>query len=633
MKNLIVLAALFVFQFNTLAIAFEGMLPSTEWQKTALQKDIVNKLERRLDTLIRNKQYIVDVNITTSIPQKPDFKLASPKPILPVKFSNATPDKSNGDYIVFSKFGLEVPLIAAQEEPADNNKKSEMEFIWKYNQSLDVFNNLEDIKIVISLSDKLPKASKSKINDIIKGVDLSLGEIKPDYQINYINFALDPIPEMKKPVEVPKEKTFFEQLQPYGNAIGLLMATLLLGILGFMLLNKYEAIKKTASNLQSPPAPASQKEDPAPPATVNDSDLSNKPENDVVTSGLDRFLAFMEKDPEGTYFLVRKWIKSEGLLEKKALFGLVRILENKTLIKIFENISLQERETWKNLLTAKEVQNLDIKEIDQFISTKVVEEIIVPAIIDDNELLEQIISISDKKSAEFIQGHPDLGVYFIQLLSPKQTGNIFRHLDTKLIRSLLKNVAKSKSDDILKMSNELKEKLRPFSGKMAENSFVKKITDLIPMSPVSKDEVLYDILRDASAADAINNLARRYYPSFLIQKLSSNQLNQILSSYKNDKKAELIFTLDDESKEIFFAALGPDGSTLKEMIKMELDNLNSNEKIARDLMARSGQIWEEFIVHSRKHIEMAYDNESEFQDTLEFWIKSAPARAELSLAV
>lgn len=633
MKKLLFGFLIFSIQFSASAYVGLDVLPSTEWQKSELEKSISTRLERRLDTIIREKQYIIDVSISTSLPQKPDFKLAPAKPQQIIKFSNVTPDKSTGDYIVFSKFGLEVPIISALEETSDNNKKSELEYLWKYNQSVDVFKNLEDVKIAISLSDKLTTIARTKIKEIVESMDIGLGEVKPTYEFNYINLALDPAPEIKKPEEKIKDKSFMDRVEQFGNAIGLLLATILLGIIAFLLLKQYEGIKKNEQKSQAQPAPVmnQEKEEKEKDAPSPFPAMPGAQDNDNHTSGIERFNAYLEKNPEGAYFLVRKWIKSDSTNEKKALFGLVKTLDNTKLLTIFENISLNDREKWKATINEKEAQTQDFKEVDHFISQQVVEEIIVPSVVDDNQLLELVMEISDENAALFIQKNPELAPYFLQLLSAKHTGTIFKYLEQSLIKSLLKVSSKLKKEDILNKIEDLKNSLSPFTSKATDNTFIKKLVELIPLASANTDEALFESLREASAMDAIKKLSKKYYPSFLIQNLPENIISSILSVYRTDKKTELLYSLDDDTRETFMSALGPDGSTIKEMIKMELENIESNPRTAKDLKARSSLIWEEFVNHARHHINLNYDNQSEYQDTLGAWLGLSSLRPDLSI--
>lgn len=628
------LVFLFAIHFSALAnVSLDGVLPSTEWQKAALEKDIVARLERRLDPIIRNKQYLIDVNISTSIPQKPDFKLAPSKPPENIKFSNVSPEKSNGDYIVFSKFGLEVPIIAAQEDKSASNQKSEFEYLWKYNQSVDVYQNLESVKVSVSLSEKLAETSRIKLKEILENTDLGIGETKPAFEFKYINFALDPVVEVKKKKEEPKEKSLWEKVEQFSNAIGLLLATVLMGIIAMLLMKQYENMKKDEQKAQAAPAQMMNQEkeekekDPAQPGSMMPGNTDNLNE----TSGFERFTAYLEKNPNGAYYLIRKWIKSDGLHEKKALFGLVKALDNKTLMSVFENISLQDREKWKTIISEKDAYISNIKEVDQYISKQVVEEIIVPATVEDNDLLEILMDISDESAAKYIQKNKNLGPYFVQLLSVKHTGMIFKYLDQGMIKFLLKESSKLKKEDVLGKVDELKKTLPEFTSKGADNSFITKIIELIPFAPVSGDEALFEALREAGAGKSVQKLAKNYYPSFLIKALPENILNSFLASYRSDKKTELLYSLDEDDKLTFMNSLGPEGSTVKEMIKMELENIESNIKLAKDIQNRSTEIWEEFVIHARKQISGNFDTQNDYSEALDQWIESAPRKPDLSV--
>lgn len=617
MKKFILLLSFISIQSHALT---EGILPSTEWQKNKLIQDINTKIERRLDPVIKDKKYLIDVSITTATPQKPDFSLGGAKEQKKhVKFSNTAPEKSNGDYIVFSKFGLEVPTIANQEESsADKNQKSEYEYLWKYNQSLNIFQNIDDISIKLSLTDKLPEEKRNEIKEIVSKTDLGLGEIKPNYTFEYVNFEL--IPDEKALLE--EKKGALETLSRFSNAIGLILASLVLGIIGFMLMKKFEQIKKDekskeAGAVANNAAPEDKKDN------KNEMNLSSAPnESNETTSGIERFENYFDKSPEGATFLIKKWINSGTDEEKKALYLLVKSLENKTLVQIFERITLKERETWKQTLNEIKVQDFDAVASDQFINAQVVEEMIVPNMIDDQDLQEILMNLSDANAAQFIKGEQQLGAYLIELLSNKRVSSILNFMEPVFVKKLLKSASTITREDIQTKIDEMKMALEPFAKSNKENSLIQKICELIPLSSSHNDEALFESLREESATTAIKRMAQKYYPSFLLRELPEKNINALLANYPHQKKAQLIFTLDEMTKEHFLSSLGEKGSTIREMIEIEMENFEMDQENASKLEAQKGQIWEDFVVHARKIISSSFESQPAYLEKVNEWMNA-----------
>lgn len=613
-----ILTILFFLSTPVIAVS-DGILPSTEWQKNKLVHEINSKLERRLDAVIKDKKYLIDITINTSLPEKPDFSLGDSKaPKKQIKFNNASPDKSNGDYIVFSKFGLEVPAISAQENKEDEkSEKSEYEFLWKYNQSLNIFKNIEDINVKFTLTDKLPESKRSEIKDLISKTDLGLGDIQPNYTFEYVNFNLLP----EDVVTAAEEKaSLWDNIGRFSNAIGLLLATLLLGVFAFLLMKKFEQIKKDEKARDVAQAQNNHGQEDSKDKT-NEMNLSGQTsENDESTSGVQRFQNYFEKNPDGATFLIKRWINSGTEDEKKALCLLVKTLENRHLIQIFERVSLKERETWKQTLTDSKSLDFNPTITDQFIGSQVIEEMIVPNMIEDRDLQEALMNLSDASAAQFMKGHIELGSYLIELLSNKRVSSILNFMEPKVVKSLLKNSSKLTKEDISLKIDELKMAIAPFSKPNKDNTFVQKICELLLISSSQNDEALYESLREENAWEAAKRTARKVYPSFLIKTLPERNLQQILSSYPHLKKSQLIFILDENDREHFLNSLGEKGSTVREMIEIEMENFEIDKESGDKLIAQKAAIWEEFVRHARKQISATIDATPIYLERLNYWL-------------
>lgn len=626
MKLIVILLAISCMKLSSA----ESFMPSIEWQKASLKRDITHKIERRLDTVIENKRYFLDVKILASMPPMPDFSIPTEQPPEGIRFSNRTPDQSSGDYIVFSKFGLEIPTVSAME-PAPAPKKSDYEFKWKYNRSLDIFQNIEEIEIAVSLNQDYPEEFRVMLQAIIESVDLGVLDIEPIYTFNYIN--LSPLSEKSEEViakadeatPVETKPDLIELISKFSNAIALILATLLLGIISFILLKKYEKIKKDdrmslQGALNSEEKREDEKKDKNDELAAGAGGSNNGKDEGHHIDGFERFTNYLESNPNEAIMIIRKWIKANRVECKKALYGLVKSLDTKSLSNIFDKIPSQFREDWKSIINEKEAYISDLNEIEAFVSNEIIQDIIVPSAIQDDDLLEIIVNMTDSNSAQFISDNPEMGAYYLQLLNTKQIGQIFNLLDQPQITKALKFMTKTSGEDIALHAQELKEAITPYSNIEVEDSAIKKIAELLPLSAISKDQPLYDSLRDAKAFGAVARLAKDHFPSFLIKNLSEQLTESLLSSYPIKKKAELFYILDEQTREHFYECLGEAGDTAKEMIQIELDNFESNEVASKDLEKRSTLIWEEFVGHSRKKISITYESNTELQEVIRNWM-------------
>src|SRR5438045_608737 len=90
----------------TSAFAFGSSLT---WQKLQLEEKVQRKFNVTLSSLLKENQYLVEVEAEMSDPGSPNFGDNGPK--TGPKVSDIRIEESRGDYIAFSKMGLEVPVV------------------------------------------------------------------------------------------------------------------------------------------------------------------------------------------------------------------------------------------------------------------------------------------------------------------------------------------------------------------------------------------------------------------------------------------------------------------------------------------------------------------------------------------
>ena len=102
-----------------------SLLPSTQWQKIKLEQEVDTKIKNVLSPLISPENIIVEVNIEVAEPSTPQFVKTEPTPeekaaeqkekkkkkSKTIRINDELPKELPEDYIIFSKLGLEAPLI------------------------------------------------------------------------------------------------------------------------------------------------------------------------------------------------------------------------------------------------------------------------------------------------------------------------------------------------------------------------------------------------------------------------------------------------------------------------------------------------------------------------------------------
>lgn len=89
-----------------------------EWQKVSMEEKITNKIRSAVSKVLKSNQYIVETEVKINDPGPPNFDDMQK---VGLKVSDIDFDDSKGDYIAFSKIGLEVPVI--EKYYADHQQK------------------------------------------------------------------------------------------------------------------------------------------------------------------------------------------------------------------------------------------------------------------------------------------------------------------------------------------------------------------------------------------------------------------------------------------------------------------------------------------------------------------------------
>lgn len=604
LNNIFTIFFVYLFLLTPFSLAQIGatnsVLPSIEWQKIQLEEKLRLQVESALRGILIQNQYILDLGLEVTSPSQPDFMLAPPPPVKEkIRFTNNKVEDSSGDYIIFQKIGLEAPIVA-DFRPVEEAKKSEFEHLWKYNQSMNIFNNLKSVDLKVSVDDRLSEKTIKKVEKTLSEVNFNLGKLIPTVQVVASNFVSEP--------KVKKEMTIWDKLEwvsKFANMIGLLLATLLAAIVAFILFKKYAALKQEElaqkAQAMAPPAEEKKKDE-------DKEDNKNKIENNAAAvgpneesslSGIERFKTFFKKSPVEATLIIKKWLKSDTNIEKQSLCALVQHLENENLSQLFAHLTQKDREDWKKII-ANHHGNEDLKKTMDFISSQIVEEIIVPPLVVDSELCDLLLNTSTHQAAKFIQDDPSYGPLLLNVMNTKYVSSMLTLLNSQELNDALNTSFSFSEEKIRTMSTELKKRLAHYAETAARNQFLEKILELIPMATPENERPLFQSLVEGEYFRELELAAINHIPSEIIVALPSNIVGELLAPYTMNKRTELVASLTDENiKSIIVSSFAPEGSTAKEMLELELESYQLDLKLRKHIKENREKIWQKYITHCR----------------------------------
>lgn len=602
----------------TSAFSFGGGTSLT-WQKLALEEKVQRKFNNTLSSLLKDNQYLVEVETEISEPPAPNFGPNGHQS--GSRVSDISLSESRGDYIAFSKMGLEVPVL---EKFLDEDRTKLMN-LYRFNEAYDLFKNISELKVTVFLSDKIPQDLVDIVKKAIQNSKLSVSGIKPTVKFESLALEwVDPAIQkkldeekaakakaekeklnQKKTQEEPKiwTKDWYEWASRWGNAFGLIFGALIVGIIALTLFKQWKAFMEKFAALQAAAnKPAEEKEEEKEEneaMQMAQQNEVNKQEDDVaISQGFDRFQQCLEQHTEEAVNMVRSWLNEGEEHDLLALRGIAQMANAEQMETLMNGLTETQRDKWKGLL-GKHLETAEINAANKHIFQEVVKSFLVPSRVKDGELLNLIMELSSKTTCEFFDAYENQIGILMNLLSPTVIGKILAEVDDETADSWLN----AGSDFSMKHMEEklpaLKEALISFKAANSPSPFAHRIMSMIPTATPAREGTLYRALAKAGNAGMVFEIAKKSFPSELVLDLPAPFLKEVLQSYPVSKRVEFLYSRPEEVRESLLDMIAEAGSPARDMMDMELENLSRDPARGAAVEGRAEEIWQEFVKNSR----------------------------------
>lgn len=605
---MIKLFAILVLLHTTYSIAFTTH--SLTWQKLALEEKVQRKVSASIGPLLKDNQYMVEVNAEITDPGAPNFGNDNPTG---TRVSDLKLEESRGDYIAFSKVGLEVPVV---DKFLDEDRTKLMN-LYRYNEAFDLFKNLDAIVVTVFLSDKLPADLFEIVKKVVSGSKLSVAGIKPAIKFESIPMEwVDPelakkAAEAAKPKELadkkevePKiwAKDWFEWASRWGNAVGLILAALIIGLMALSLFKQWKNFMENFAAQAKKDNEEENKED----KKNEDMAMSNQPsmieeeeEEDMATSqGFERFQQCLEQHPDDAVTIIRSWLNESDEQSLLALRAVSQLSSGEELEKLMNGLSEQQRDNWKSLL-GTHLEPQELKAANKHIFQEVIKAFLVPSRIKDGELLNLVMELNSKSTSEFISKYPEQTGIILNILSPSIISKILLETDEETAEQWLMEGAEFPVKSMDEKVPALKTALQEYKASYGPSPFAQRIMTMIPSSSPSREKTLYRALSKAGNPGMIMEVAKKNFPSELIMDLPSSLIKEVVQSYPMAKRIELIHSRPIEVQDSLVDILAEKGTPAREMLDMELENIARDPSNSASIKSREEEIWQEFVKATR----------------------------------
>lgn len=615
------LILLLLVSYASSALAFNAN--SLTWQKLALEEKVERKFTNTISTVLKDNQYLVQVDVEMSEPGAPNFGNDNQHSGPRVSDLNIT--ESRGDYIAFSKVGLEVPVV---EKFLDEDRTKLMN-MYRFNEAYDLFKNLAGVNVTVFLSDKLPQDLVEVVKRVVNSSKLSVSGIKPSVKFETMSLEwIDPTlakkaeeearkkaeEEKKKKKEEEKEpkiwkKDWYEWASRWGNAVGLILTALILGTIAFVLFRMWKNfMEKYAELMAKKPENAKPEEtgeklpDELQVTMSNEQDQTKNLEEeelDMATQkGFERFQQCLNHHPDDAVNMVRFWINDGEEGPILALRAISQLSTPEELEKIMNSLSASQRDSWKGFL-GKHLDGQELVAANKYIFQEVVKTFLVPSRIKDSEILNIIMDLNVKAICDFFGKFEDQIGILLNILSPSVIGKLLMEVDDETAEAWLLAGSEFPMAEMDQRVPTLKEALKSYLSSSAPSPFAQRILAMIPTAAPSREGTLFRALAKAGNSGMIMDAAKKNFPGELVLSMPPTFLKEVLQSYPVNKRVELLYSRPEEVKANLLNLLAEKGTPARDMLDMELEGLERDQTRGAAIQGQAEEMWGEFVKSSR----------------------------------
>ncbi len=563
---------------------------SLEWQKIELENKLQERIHQSMIKLFPEKYYNASVSIT--------LKKIEPSPKPSEKPNNPTaPDNR----VNLGKLDFDAPLLADGEDDSYLDSFGEKKKL----KVINLFDQLEKVNISILIDNSIPDNKKDLIQKLVKGVTAALGE-------NIVNTTIDKAElynpkQFAEPWDIPRWIT--ELKIPVAIIFATLIVASFLSLVLILVSRGYfkiesrktailesqsareaaaEEARLTAPGTTGTPTPGGSNTPNQSPST-NDGASSQKTE-----TGFDRFKVLLAENPEKMSELVRQWVKAPGRGATEALVLLPRVLTTAECLQLFKYLKEEDRREWKKALSTP-LDDRSHKIAENFISFQIVDSLLVTPSTKDEDLLKMLSSLSLADCIEIATQDVNLGALLIDLLPTAQAGRLYSLMNRELADSLATAAMKISAQDIASKSAPLKQTIQNVLNKRKSVPFLDRAAELVNSVGQEREETILKALAESGEFQLLEATAKQFFPSELIMKLPSAALKACLDRYPMQRRAEIILSRADADKNSFLDSIGKPASKARELIDIEIQNIQVDEVRKKRIDKSKNLIWRDFI--------------------------------------
>ncbi|MCB0414814.1 MAG: hypothetical protein KDD50_10800 [Bdellovibrionales bacterium] len=450
--------------------------------------------------------------------------------------------------------------------------------------------------------------------------------------------------EMKKEM-VEKPKTLEDRLTELGLPIGIMAAALLFFVLGLVVVRSLsrmhtQKIRVMEDQVKAQEAAARSKmfesEESAISEAVEGVDVvvdESLEERGTIRKGLEHFVFLIKEDPQRAVYLIKQWIHSGMAGSPEALAIVSRVLSVTQINQVLMLLDDAERRLWNKAISQTSLDFNKYLRADRFVAKQVLNSYINPPPPIEDSIRDLVAAITPEEGAECARRDAKLGAVLLNVLPTLQVAKMLNLLEHETMERVSELSGSLTSQQMSKLSLALSTTIKDIrsSRKAGITPFLDRVVDLIPEVGVHREEVLFNTVARTGQTMLLLKLSKEFYPAELINDLPREVLKQVFDKLPMVRRAELIISQDELTKQILWGLVGESGK-MREIIEAEVDQIEFDDTRVRSILRNKNRLWKEFVDRVRQLIRSDEDIQDELSDHLASWVEDKIVNVQSRMA-
>lgn len=319
-----------------------------------------------------------------------------------------------------------------------------------------------------------------------------------------------------------------------------------------------------------------------------------------VTKHLTHLMDYFGKYPDQFRKCVRDMINSGDEQCYESLEYMQKLFTLETFKAIAQGFTDTEKVSWQSVVgKAKTIK--DPEKVMSFIKERLLKSLIATGPMVDAEAWELSLNLKNNDVIRFCKTYKAEGGMLLNILDSTFISRLIDSLPQAEAVALMEQAMNCEMRSAQEGVN-FKNALKDFVAKSRNNSFPSKMFKALSSIDPAKEKLVYRHLLQSYSSQDLVVAAAQNCPLDLLSYVSNSFYQEVLSAYPLNKKVRLLLCLDEEMKNRMIDASAPTGSSAREMLNMEMKQIEDNPMDLKRCQVQKAASINEFLTFVRGHL-------------------------------